>query len=114
MIIQVIKIHPDVDETYKKLGEELVPKVLRLRYWGLISATFADTYSADIKAMYTAVGLPEKSFSGMSRPELIAEVASIQDAFDDTTPKAIKSFVHNVLKAGLVDLDEAVIPNTWI
>lgn len=114
MIVQVIKIHPHVGESYKKQAEELVPKILRLRYWDLISKTFVDTYSAEIKAMYTAIGRTPKSLSGLGRPEFVAEIDEISLLMDDKTPNAVKDFVNNVLILGIIDLNETVIPNTWI
>lgn len=113
-IVQVIKIHPRIEQDYKDKAKILIPKILRLRYWDLISSTFAKHYETEIDTMYTAISLDKKSLGSMNRVDLVGEVDRIEATFDEHTPENVRNFVLNVLKKGLVDLDETIIPNTWI
>ena len=113
-VVQVAKIHPGVSGYIRKEAESLIPKVLRLRYWKLITQTFAKEHEDAIKNMYKGLGLNAAAIGTMTRPELVAEVKRLEAAFKDDTPDDVKNFVLNVLKKGLVDLDDKVIPNTWI
>jgi len=60
------------------------------------------------------------SFAGIfelgtqSKKLYVAEIDEISLLMDDKIPKAVKEFVNNVLILGIIDLDETVIPNTWI
>ena len=87
-------------------------QTIRLLYWGVVRGKFGSGYGAQLSAGYTAAGLPQPDFAGLTRGEFMNELKVFERAAADSGDSAAQEALR--LLRGLGAMATDVIPTTWV
>ena len=99
--------HVDIDESTRA---DLVVKrdqTIRLLYFGLVSSKFQNHYSKSLDDAYQQAGMSAPDFSKMNRKEVLDHISEMEAQISGTEGLRL-------LQSGLRDLDNEVIPTSWV
>ncbi|HEX6032767.1 MAG TPA: hypothetical protein VFY90_15150, partial [Tepidiformaceae bacterium] len=111
---QMMLAHPELkDQAEREIIQRWVDVLLRLRHYDKICDNFAQTYAAEIKRAYAAIGRPAPAFSRLPRPALADEVRQFEEALNVSPNADAQAFYDSILRP-FWKLDTTIVPATWI
>ncbi len=111
-LVQRVLSHP---ETTSSRAAELSTRrdqTIRLLYWGVVRGKFANGYGAQMTAGYSAAGIPQPDFAGLTRGEFMNELTVFARSAEENSDSAVQEALR--LLQGLADMDSEIIPTTWV
>jgi hypothetical protein len=89
-------------------------RLVRLRYWEMVRANFAQKRADLIKAAYADVGLPVPDFAVMSRKAFLNAEDDFKRAMEAKGfPASAKEFYDEQLE-GVARLTSEAVPSEWV
>ncbi|MBK8010118.1 MAG: hypothetical protein IPK13_02125 [Deltaproteobacteria bacterium] len=111
--------HPDLPEHQRAVLEREAQRMPRLIHYDAVRRRFAETYAREIAAGYGAAGMEPAPIERLSRSEAVRSMYELdrvrvdRSRRDNANAEPIDR-LYLLLRKGLLDLDPAVIPASWI
>jgi hypothetical protein len=112
--LQACLQHPDLPASDRAALESRRDVTIRLIYYAAtVARRFAAHFASAIEAGFSSVGLPAPDFAALSRRDALASIAAFEPrGRAPGAPPAAVALLQ--ILEGLVQLDRAVIPDTWV
>lgn len=111
-LVQRVLSHPETPSARVAELQTRRDQTIRLLYWGVVRGKFANGYSSQLSAGYSAAGLPQPDFSGLTRGEFMNELTVFERSAQDSSDSAVQEALR--LLQGLGTMDSDIIPTTWV
>lgn len=110
-LVQRALQHPDLASGRRAELEKRRDVTIRLLYWSVVAGKFASHYNGQVSQGYATVsGLSQPDWGKLGRAEAIASI----QAFAGVASDAAAQTALDLLQRGLINLDNDVIPTSWV
>ncbi len=106
-IVQSTLAHPELSAAQRADFERRRDVTIRLIYFAVVRKKFAEHHQSAIASGYQKLGQPAPSYAKLSRKDTLTAVEAFRGGGGEA---GLGGLLHN----GLVELDPAVIPSTWV
>jgi len=115
-LVQEMLGHPELPDSEQAFWEKQRDSTIRLIFYLThIRVKFQATYSTEVAAGFTSLGLTAPDWSAISRAEAKAAILSFKQSLDlATTPSAEAQRALYLLSEGLEGLSTDLVPNEWV